>query len=355
MRALLVSLLAASTAFAGHVYIGAWQKQIIVFDEDTEKIVDRIQLANDVPNGLMLSNDRKKLFVMNAKDAAIEVVDLQTRKVENQFVLNEGNTRIRFFGMAADPEGKLLYGSSITVTKEIDRFSIGKNRFHVIDLAQKKIVKTHDMPAEDQNAFRRGAGFRVSPDGKYLYVFRDVIKIYDTTDFKEVDKIDLSKPDNPDMERVSFGGGDDPHADPATIISVFNSSDPIVHRNIFGIARFDLNNRRFEFTPVGPTTGGMMGLRLSPDRKRGYTVGMSGSGGNLRYEFIVFDMATKQIVKRQDFPGRTRLSFGISGNGKNLYIYGAGETLELYDSATLMHRKTIDLEADTTTGMVVVP
>ena len=56
------------------------------------------------------------------------------------------------------------------------------------------------------------------------------------------------------------------------LVSVFNSQDPVVRRNIFGIARFDLTKRTFEFTPVGPSTTGMMGLHVTPDRKKTYCI-----------------------------------------------------------------------------------
>ena len=47
--------------------------------------------------------------------------------------------------------------------------------------------------------------------------------------------------------------------------------------------------------------------------------------------------------------------FGMSSTGKELYIYGAGYDIEVYDPATLKLRSTIDLQADQTTGMIVVP
>jgi hypothetical protein len=99
----------------------------------------------------------------------------------------------------------------------------------------------------------------------------------------------------------------------------------------------------------------MMGLHVTPDRKTGYTVAFNGNGGNRRSEFWVFDLTSNQLARKLEFDGRARFSFGISSNGKDMYIYGAGYTVEVYDAGALRLRNTIDLNADITTGMVVLP
>src|SRR5437660_299302 len=157
-----------------------------------------------------------------------------------------------------DPQGKFFYFLFRTIEKKQDRFEIAKEtKFGVVDLAQKKIVRTGDVPKdEDQPGFGFGGQMRFSPDGKYLYVFRNNVFIFDTTDFKVVDKIELSKPQIPGMQNIGIGGSLDSIQEPGMLISVFNSQDPVVHRGIFGIARFDLIKRSFDFTPVGPSTTG---------------------------------------------------------------------------------------------------
>jgi DNA-binding beta-propeller fold protein YncE len=137
------------------------------------------------------------------------------------------------------------------------------------------------------------------------------------------------------------------------LISVFNSQDPVVHRNIFGIARFDLIKRTFDFTPVGPSTTGMMGLHVTPDHKKGYTVAFNGQGGTRRCEFWEFDLASNKLARKQEFDGRARFSLAISSSGKELYILGAGYDVEVYDADTLRLKDTVDLHADTTSWIVV--
>ena len=240
-----------------------------------------------------------------------------------------------------------------------DRYEIGKLKYTVIDLAQQKIVKTADIAKEDENAnagFYGRAAFEVSPDGKYLYQFRDKVVILNADDFKVVDRIDLSRPDFADMENVGFGGLLDSIGEPGKHISLFNSADPIVHNRVFGIARFDLSSRQVNFTPIGPSPPGMAGLQVAPDKKNAYTVITTGNLGNKRCEFWAFDLGTNHITQTMEVPCRSRFSFGMAGDGKKLYIYGAGYEIEVYDAATLKYERTWDLNNDVTgAGMIVLP
>jgi DNA-binding beta-propeller fold protein YncE len=350
--------LLASTAFAqGTLFIGTWPHTIHVVDEAKQQEIDKIELTTGLPSGMQLSEDRKTLYVNTLEKNGMEVVDVATRKVTNSFTLNEPAKQFRIRGGAVDPQGKFMYILFRTIEKKQDRFDIGKEtKFGVIDLAQKKMVRTGDVPKdEDQPGFGFGGQMRFSPDGKFLYVFRNNVFIFDTADFKVVDKIELAKPQIPGMQNIGIGGSLDSIQQPGTLTSLFNSQDPVVHRNIFGIARFDLTGRTFDFTPIGPTTGGTLGLHVTPDRKKGYTVAFNGQGGTRRCEFWEFDLTTNQLVRKQEFDGRARFSFGISSTGKELYIFGAGYTIEVYDAATMRIKNTIDLNADITSGMIVVP
>jgi hypothetical protein len=99
-----------------------------------------------------------------------------------------------------------------------------------------------------------------------------------------------------------------------------------------------------------------MGLAVTPDHKTGYTVAfIHDNPGNRRCEFWVFDLEARRLVKKVEFPARTRFDFAISSTGKQLFIFTAGPTIEIYDADTLQPQKTIELQADVTTDLVVVP
>jgi hypothetical protein len=352
---LLIALLVQSAGYAGTLYLGAWPKTILVVDEGSRKIVDRIETKTGIPSSLKLSADRKKLYVATGDHNGIEVIDLATRKVISSFVLDEGNKRVRFNGFQPDPKDEVIYTIVTTATKQLDRWEIGTPKFAVIDIKQQKITKQVDYPKEDANAFARFGNFRISPDGKFLYHFRDQIFIFDTENFKIVEKIDLSKPTYPGMMNIGFGGNIDSIDEPGFHTSIFNAQDPVVKRRTFGIVRFDLTKRTFEFTPVGPQTGGMMGLQIAPDRKNAFTVSSNGAQGNRRTEFWHLDIPTGRIVKTQEFEGRSRFNFALSTDGKDLYVFGAGYEIDIYDAQTMLKKHTIDLNTDVTTGMVALP
>ncbi|MEQ1947686.1 MAG: hypothetical protein ABL995_10890 [Bryobacteraceae bacterium] len=346
---------------AGTLFFGAYPNSLLVFDEAQGKVVDRIMLETGLPTSIRLSQDRKKIYVTTNDHAGLEVVDVASHKVLRHFALNSGPRRYRFNGGVADANDKLFYTITTEITKGADRFEISKPRYTVIDMEQGKIVKAIEVPKEDENAVAgggggRNGGFDISPDGKYLYQFRDAVVVLNSEDFKVVDRIDLAKPDLPGMEAIGFGGLLDSIDQPGERVSVFNSADPVVHNRLFGIAKFDLATRKMEYAPIGPAPAAMSGLQVAPDKKNAWVVVSTGLQGNKRCEFWAFDMPSKRITQTQEIPCRSRFSFGMSGDGKKLYIYGAGFEFDVYDAATLKFEKTWDTNNDITgAGLVVIP
>ena len=339
---------------AATLFMGAYPDSVIVFDEAKGQIVDRIHLVTGLPIGMRLSQDRKTIYVTTNDYSGIEVIDVATHKVTNHFQLNTPTKRFRFNSGVPDPSGKYFYAVTTEMNKLKDRYEVGKPKYTVIDLGEQKIVKTVDLAREDENN-GRGGNFEISPDGKYLYQFRDKVVILSTDDFKVVDRIELAKPDFSDMENIGFGGLLDSISEPGQHISLFNSADPIVHNRVFGIARFDLTTRQVDFTPIGPSPQGMTGLHVTPDKKNAYTVITTGNLGNKRCEFWAFDLGTSKIKQTAEVPCRSRFSFGMAGDGKKLYFYGAGFEIEVYDAATLKYERTWDLSNDITgAGMIVL-
>jgi hypothetical protein len=350
----LVSVASAAGSGRGIAYFGMWPHHVAVFDAAQEKIVDSIDLKTDVPYDLFFSYDKTKLFAYSLNDSAITTIDCKTNKVISSFSLNSGDRKIRVKGLVADSTGKYLYGVVFATIAKIDRFEIEPTKFVVIDLAQKAVIRAVDYP-KDESTSGFHLEMKVSPDGKYLYIFREKVLVVETSNFTVVKKIDLAKPAPPGMESLSLEGSEDPNEEPGTMVSVFESSDPYVHRRVFGIARIDLSNLTFDFTPVGPAMGKMSALRLTPDRKIGYTTVVQGSTGSKRAEFWAFDMQTRKVIARHEFPARTRFYFALSADGSKILIYGAGFDVQVYDAKTFEPRGDFITPADITTEMVTLP
>jgi hypothetical protein len=353
MRTFLLAVVLAGLASAQKMYVGAWPGRLLIIDEPSAQLAGEIPLKTGVARSLHLTRDRKRMVVTTVKDSGIEVVDLASKSVINSFTLTEGNKKFRLGGVTVDPDGKLLYATGKYITKQIDKFEIGKDSFLVADIAQQKVLRTVEIPKEESE--RLGRQLRLSPDGQFLYTFGQGVTVWNTTDFKVVEKIDLQKPPFPMMDQLFLGGDMDPMGDPGTLTSLFVSTDNIVRRSVFGITRFDLVKRTFDFSPIGPVPNNLSGLEVTPDRKTGYAISIEGQHGDRVTQFLVFDMMQKKLVKRSVFPGLTRFSFGITSTGRDLLIYGAGFTIDFYDAQTLQHKKTLDVNADMTTSLVVVP
>jgi hypothetical protein len=349
----------ASISYAGTLYLPAYPAQVLVFDEGKGAIVDRIPLQTGTPMSIRLSPDHKKIYVTTVDHNGIEVIDVATRKVINHFILNTPTKQYRIYNGSADPEGKFYYAVTKEITKFPEHYEVAKAKYTLVDLAQQKIVKTFDIPkdeeANNQGDYGLGA-IDVSPDGKLLYQFGDKVTILEASDFKVLDHIDLERPDIPGMENVHFGGDLDLINEPGEHTALFVWSDPVIHNRVFGLARLDLSARRFDFNPIGSAPAGLAGFQVTPDKKLGYAVVADGIHGNKRCQFWAMDLPGNRVTARADVPCRTRFTLSISSDGKKLYLYGAGFDIEVYDAATLKYERTWDLNNDVTyAGIVVLP
>src|SRR4051812_42172403 len=161
-----------SSAQASTLFMGAYPSSVLVFDESKGAVTQHIKLDTGLPRTLFASMDKKKIYVYTNDHTGIEVVDVATRKVINHFELNDNKTYYRFATGTPDPTGKFFYAVMTKMDKQIDRWEVGKPKFVVIDLDQKKIVNSYDIEKEDETAFRGGRSrLEISTDGKYIYQF----------------------------------------------------------------------------------------------------------------------------------------------------------------------------------------
>ena len=345
----LAPLMAADkiTGGNGTLYLGGRPGSIFIIDEATEKVVGEIPLKTGAPIDLTLSQDRKRFYLLNIAFEDFEIVDLEQKKSIDTFRLSEGNKKTRIFGFAVDPLNRYVILTYKTATKQSDRFEIGPPTMVQYDLKEHKIIRTIPWPNGEE---REGMGMRFSPDGKLLYLFGDDILAYDTTDFKQVDKWELSRPLEDGFGRLNFGFPSDLNEDPGFYTGIFNVQDDVQHRRIMGIARVNLAKKDVDFYPLGPASG-VGNFTLAPGRKWGY--GLHSEIG--KYEFWSFDLEHRKLGSHAEFAGRPRMALKTSTNGKLLYIYQAGNTIDLYDASNFQYLRTISLDADMTTGLYVVP
>lgn len=335
------------------MYIGTYAGSIQVFDEATEARVADIKLQTGIPRSLALSQSRSRFYVLDASYERIEIVDIPTRTTLSTFTLSEGNKKVRIRGFQIDPLERFLILLTRSATKLIDRYEISDITMQFYDLSQKKVTRTIPWPRGEEREF---VNIRFSPDGKLLYFFGDDVLILETTNFTEVDTWPLSRPIEPGLGRVNFGSVDDFNEEPGFFTGLFTTQDPIQNRRIMNIGRVNLVAKTIDLTPIGPAEG--VSFALTPDRKRAY--GLVQGGGSAtqpigRYEFWAFDVVQKKLLSRTPFEGRPRMALRVSSNGRLLYIYQAGATIDVYDAATYKKLRTIEMNADQTTTLYILP
>jgi hypothetical protein len=334
----------------GTLYIGGYPNVIWIIDEATEKVVGTLQTKTGIPRRLTLSRDQKRFYNIDATNEFVEVLDIASKTTVDSFRLTEGNKRVRIASLEPDPQNKYLMMIARTATKARDHVEIGPSELQQFDLASHKVVKTVPWPDGQE---RDQANLLFSPDGKLLYFLGDEILIFETQNFTQVDKWDLSNFEE-GLGQVSvsfggFGGLDTTNDEPGFLTTTLTVEDPVQHRRMVGVARINLVKKEMDFYTVGPAGG--VNFVLAPDRKHAY--GLESAVG--RYQFWTVDLEQRKVVSRVEFEGRPRMSLKTSTNGKVLYIYNAGNTIDLYDAATYKYMRTITLDGDVTTGFFVLP
>jgi len=136
-------------------------------------------------------------------------------------------------------------------------------------------------------------------------MFGDDILIYETTDFKQVDKWELSRPIEDGFGRINFNSLDDSNEEPGYMTGLFTVQDAVQNRRIMGVARVNLQKKSVDWYPLGPATG--IGFAMAAGRQWAY--GLHSEIG--KYEFWSFDLANHKMGPHVEFPGRP--AYGAEG------------------------------------------
>jgi len=331
----------------GTLIVGTYPDKFWIIDEATEKVVGSIPFKSGIPRRTTISRDRKRFYTIEAGMEKVEILDIASRSTVDTFTLSEGAKKVRIRTLEPDPLHRFVIMLTASATKLIDRFEIGTPTLVQYDLKSHQVVRTIPWPKGEE---RQNAQIQFSPDGKLMYLFSDQdVLIYETDKFTEVDKWELSKPIEEGFGRREFGSSDILNDEPGFYTAIFNVSDPVQHRRIMGIGRVNLAAKTVDFYTMGPSSP--VSFTMAPGRKVGY--GLFQDIG--RYEFWKFDLQGRKLAGHTEFAGRPRMSLKTSSNGKVLYIYNAGNTIDLWDAETYQYLRTITLDGDMTAELFVFP
>jgi hypothetical protein len=337
----------------GTLYLAARPGRILIVDEATFRVTGEIPLAKSRPGmsyPLQLSRDRKRFLSYGLNLEDIEIVDIAARKVVETVTLSEGNKKVRLdcYDGCGEHRTRLAVGARST-TKLVDRFEIGPKALVEYDLDKKKVGRTIPWPKDEEE---ERTGLIYSPDGKLLYVLAaDDVFVYDTANLEVVDKWELSRPVEHGFGRLEVASTTDVNDEPGFFTGIFEVDDPVQHRRMMGIARFDLAGKKVDFWTVGPAKP-LRQFALAPGRKKGYSILEETNN----WELWTFDLEGRHLEKRTPMPtGRPRMSLSVSSNGKVLYVFGAGNTIDLYDAQSHRFLRTVTLDAEVGWMFVLPP
>ena len=147
-------------------YIATYTNHLLVWDEASEEVVDRIEVSNFIPTGIVVNEDKDRLYVMEARAERIEIVDLEQNRVIDEFTLSEGNVTVRINGFAPHPSDERAALFVKRYTKHADRYEIEGPFILEYDLTTKAVSDTIPWPDGEE---RETVDFRYSPDGETLY------------------------------------------------------------------------------------------------------------------------------------------------------------------------------------------
>jgi hypothetical protein len=343
------SATAATTPSGGDalMYIGTYGKAIYVIDEATGTVATKIPLRTGIPRQMILSHDQKRFYIIDATQEHVEVVDIAGRRTIDTFSLSKGNEKVRIWGFNVEPRDRYAILLTKTYKKLSDRYEVTGPHLLRYDLTRHQVADTIKWP---QNQTRESARLLFSPNGEHLYFFsEDSTLVYETQRFTEVDRWQYAQSLDEGMGRFEFGFPSQAYEPPGFYTGLFRFTDPVQNRRMMGVARVNLAERSVDFFTLGPNEN--VSFALAPGGARAY--GLRQEVGN--YEFWTFDIANRRIANRARFAGRPRMGLVTSSNGQLLYIYVAGNTIDVYDAATYRYLRTIELDADTTTIMFVLP
>ncbi|OLB62793.1 MAG: hypothetical protein AUI11_04120 [Acidobacteria bacterium 13_2_20CM_2_66_4] len=330
------------TGGTGTIYLGSYARRIAVIDEATEKLTAEIPLRTGLMWAMRLSADATRFYVQSADQERFEVIDVASRKTLDTFTLSEGDRHVRALAFDVDPQNRFMVLVARTATKLVDRFEIGAPTFIQYDLKEHKVVRTVPWATDPEPQYYY-LQLRFSPDGKLLYVFANEIVIYDAASLSKVDAWDLSLPNEPAVGRFDLSSMDETNDEPGYFTALFTVRDPVQKRRMLVVGRVNLGRKSIDFFPLGPASEhAEVSFALAGDRKHGYML-LQDIG---RYELWTIDMSGRKFQSKVTFDARPRMALRSSSNGRILYIYEAGNTIDLYEAEGFKYLRRITLDAD---------
>ena len=204
-------------------YISTYTNDMLVWDEASEEVVDRIEMKHQIPNRIVMNDAKTRLYVLEASGQNIEIVDIGSREAVDEFTLSHDSVVVRIDGFAPHPSDERAVLFVKRYTKLSDRYVVEGPFLLDYDITTGQVTDTIPWPGGET---RNRAAFRYAPDGRTLYFFTDDIIAVDSETYEEVDRWDVSAPLEPGLGRLNFGTNSATYDEPGVATSLYRS-DPV--------------------------------------------------------------------------------------------------------------------------------
>ena len=246
---LCVAIPASSEAQTATWYISTYTDEMLVWDEASEEVIDRIKMNRIIPNDVQLNETKTRLYVGEATAEWMQIVDIESRELVDEFTLSHDDVTYLIQGFAPHPSDEKAVVFVRRHEKLADRFVVDEPVILEYDLVNKAITDT--IPWPDGEA-RDRVGFRYSPDGQTLYFYTNDIIAVDAETYEEVDRWEMTQPLAPGLGRPNFSTASMTYDEPGVATSLFRMRDPVHNRTLIGIAEVRLSEKEVDFFTVGP-------------------------------------------------------------------------------------------------------
>ena len=149
-------------------YIGTYTNDVLVWDEASEQVIDRITMRNPIPTGITMSEAKDRLYVRDASSQVIEVVDVAAGEVIDEFTLSEDSVSVRINSFAPHPSNEKAIIQVMRYPKHVDRYTVEGPFVVEYSLDSKMVMDTVPLPDGHEAG---SVSFRYSPDGETIYFF----------------------------------------------------------------------------------------------------------------------------------------------------------------------------------------
>jgi DNA-binding beta-propeller fold protein YncE len=314
---------------------GMLHNQLNILDGDKDEVIGTVATkGKKVTNFTWDPKDLDKVYTITDWGQQIEQLDLKGKKWVRTIRLGGSGVKVRALDIELNPANpNLLYALSLRQRWLTDEIVDMTPAVLVIDLATEKIVKEIEIPRGCTNIF---FGY----DGSEFYVTGRDVFVYDPMTGKQVNFLGLAHPTVTGVDpqiSLNIWRLHDQSGMAMVLVGSLSTANNLPYQGYYTI---DLKKKSTEgsmklVTDIGPLYNQFSAV-VSPDRKYYYSV---------LNKVEKRDFATNRLLATADVD-KSYYTIQISSDGKKVYLGGGGDSILIYDTATMKLLKHINTPGD---------